>query len=52
MKLKFVLSMLVPLLRTSIELLRNKDDNSTGADDEAAKILDAALDALSQYLAS
>jgi hypothetical protein len=44
--------MLIPLLKSAVQLLKDKDENSTGADDEAAKILDAALDALSNYLAS
>lgn len=50
MKLKFILSMLIPVMKTAVQMLRDKDENSTGFDDEAAKALDAALDALAKYL--
>lgn len=52
MKLKFILMFILPLLGQAAELLRNKDEDSTGVDDEAAKILDAAVTALAVYLKS
>lgn len=52
MKLKFILMFVLPLLNQAAELLRNKDEDSIGADDEAAKILDSAVAALSVYLRS
>lgn len=52
MKLRLVLSIVIPFLRSAAELLRAKDEDSVGADDEAAKVIDAALEALAKYLAS
>lgn len=49
MKLKFILTMLIPTMRLAVELLRTKDENSTGLDDIAAEQLDAALTSLEQY---
>jgi hypothetical protein len=50
MKLRFILAMLLPLMRTAAQLLRDKDENSTGIDDEAANAIDFALDTLQKYL--
>ncbi|HYU99895.1 MAG TPA: hypothetical protein VE977_13790 [Pyrinomonadaceae bacterium] len=40
----------IPNLRSAAAFLRFKDDNSTGADDEAARALDIAVDALEKWL--
>ena len=50
MKLKLILSLLLPLLHQAAQLLRDKDDNTTGLDDEAANAIDFALNALQKYL--
>lgn len=50
MKLKFILYMLLPLLKSSAQLLRDKDENSTGVDDEAAEAIEHALERLEKYL--
>ena len=50
MKLKLILSMLLPLATVAIQLLRDKDDNSTGFDDAAADQLDTAVESLRRYL--
>lgn len=50
MKLRFILAMVIPLLHQAAQLLRQKDENSTGIDDEAANAIDYALDALQKYL--
>jgi hypothetical protein len=50
MKLKIILSMLLPLARVAVQLLRDKDDNSTGFDDIAADQLDTAIGSLERYL--
>jgi hypothetical protein len=42
--------MVIPLLHQAAQLLRQKDENSTGIDDEAANAIDYALDALQKYL--
>ena len=50
MKLKFILALLLPLLQSAAVLLKNKDENSTGADDEAAAAIEFALSRLQHYL--
>lgn len=50
MKLKLILSMLLPLASVAVQLLRDKDENSTGIDDIAADQLDAAINSLRKYL--
>ncbi len=50
MKLRFILALLLPLLHQAANLLRQKDENSTGFDDEAADAIDYALNALQKYL--
>jgi hypothetical protein len=50
MKLKLILSLAIPLLKSAAQLLRDKDENSTGVDDEAANAIDFALDTLAKYL--
>jgi hypothetical protein len=50
MKLKLILFMLTPVMQSAIQLLRNKDANTTGWDDIAANQLEAALVSLQQYL--
>jgi hypothetical protein len=49
MKLKIILMFIIPNLRWAAELLRAKDDNSTGFDDEAAEAIDFALTRLEKY---
>lgn len=50
LKLKLIISLCLPLLKQAAQLLRDKDENSTGVDDEAANAIDYALDALAKYL--
>lgn len=50
MKLKLILSLVLPLLKSATQLLRDKDENTTGVDDEAADAIDYALDRLQKYL--
>jgi len=50
MKLKLILSLAIPLIQSAIQLLRDKDENSTGVDDEAADALDYALERVKKYL--
>jgi hypothetical protein len=50
MKLRIILSMLLPIARVAVQLLRDKDDNSTGFDDIAADQLDTAIGSLERYL--
>lgn len=52
MKLKFILAMLIPVMRAAVSLLRDKDDNSTGFDDIAADQLDAAITSVEKYTTS
>lgn len=52
MKLKMVLAMLIPTMRLAVELLRSKDENSTGLDDIAADQIDAAITSLDNYTKS
>jgi hypothetical protein len=40
----------IPNLRSAAAFLRFKDDNSTGSDDDAARALDIAVDALEKWL--
>jgi hypothetical protein len=49
MKLKIILSMLIPIARVAVGLLREKDENSTGFDDIAADQLDTAITSLEKY---
>jgi hypothetical protein len=51
MKLKLILSMLLPIASIAVQLLRDKDENSTGIDDIAADQLDTAIESLRKYLA-
>lgn len=44
--------MLIPLARTAVSLLRDKDENSTGWDDAAADQLDTAINSLERYVES
>jgi hypothetical protein len=50
-KLKIILLITLPALRVAVELLKNKDENSTGVDDEAAEALAYAITRLEKYLA-
>ncbi|MCI0662601.1 MAG: hypothetical protein L0220_16155 [Acidobacteria bacterium] len=50
MKIRIILSLLLPLLGTAVELLRHKDENSTGADDLLADAMDAAIRLAQKYL--
>ena len=50
MKLKIILSMLLPLADMAIQLLRDKDENSTGFDDIAADQLSAGIESVRKYL--
>lgn len=50
MKLKFILALLIPLLHRATQLLRDKDENDTGLEDEAADAIDYALSTLQKYL--
>jgi hypothetical protein len=49
MKLKLILSMLLPLMNLAVTSLREKDENSTGADDVAANQIEAAVKSLQDY---
>ena len=49
MKLKLILSMLLPLMNMAVTTLRDKDDNSTGVDDIAANQIEAAIKSLEEY---
>lgn len=42
---------IIPNLRSAAAYLRFKDSNSTGADDEAARAIDIAVEALEKWLA-
>ena len=50
MKLTWILSIILPMLDTAAMILEQRDENSTGADDNAAKALRAASAALREYL--
>jgi hypothetical protein len=50
-RIDLVLAFLVPALRTAAILLATKDANVTGADDNAARAINLALDALEKYQA-
>lgn len=50
MKLKLIISLLMPLLVTAAALLRDKDENATGLDDEAAEAIDYAIERIQKYL--
>lgn len=53
MNKKFWIQVFVlPNMRSVVAYLRFKDENSTGADDEAADAIDYAIDRLDKYLAS
>lgn len=41
--------MLLPTMRLAVQMLRDKDENSTGVDDIAADQLDAAITSLENY---
>jgi hypothetical protein len=49
MKLKLILTFLLPLLLTASAQLRAKDENSTGWDDEAADAIDIVVEKLQKY---
>lgn len=50
MKLKLIISLLLPLLNTAATLLRDKDENSTGVDDEAAEAIAHTIERIQKYL--
>lgn len=52
MKLTIVLSFLLPILDGAAAMLENVDNNSTGVDDQAAKVLRSAAAALREYIKS
>lgn len=52
MKLKLILTMLLPLMHMAAQFLRDKDENSTGFDDAAADQLDTAINSLEKYTSS
>lgn len=52
MTLKLIIILLLPLMRTAIQALRNKDENSTGFDDAAADQLETAANGLERYAVS
>lgn len=49
-KKDWIVIFIIPNLRSLAAWLKRKDANSTGADDEAAKAIDAAIVALETYL--
>lgn len=49
MKLKMVLSFLLPMMSMAASLLRDKDSNSTGVDDEAAEAIEHTITRLNNY---
>lgn len=49
MKLKLIISLVIPLLVSAAQLLADKDENSTGLDDEAAEAIKYALERLQKY---
>jgi len=49
-KLDWILAFVIPNLNSAAILLRRKDANSTGADDEAAEAIEYALTRLEKYL--
>jgi len=51
MKQWWVQIFIIPNLRSLAAFLRFKDADSTGADDEAARAIDIAIDALEKWLA-
>lgn len=48
-KLDYILFFVLPALRTAAAMLAAKDDNDTGADDEAAAAINYALERLEKY---
>ena len=50
MKLKIILAILLPFMRTAAQQLRDKDENTTGLDDLAAGQIEAAVKSLEAYL--
>lgn len=52
MRLKIILSILLPAMEYAVTDLRNKDDNSTGKDDIVANQLEAVLKSLKEYVNS
>lgn len=51
-KLSWVLFFILPGLRTAAQLLRTKDADSVGADDEAAEAIEYAITRLERYQAT
>ena len=51
-KLDIILLLITPLMRTAAALLRNKDANSTGVDDELAEAIEHAITRLEKYQAN
>lgn len=49
-KLDWILIFVIPNMKTAASLLRRKDANSTGVDDEAAEAIEFALARLENYL--
>lgn len=52
MKLTIVLSFLLPILDGAAAMLETVDNNSTGLDDQVAKLLRAASAGLREYIKS
>lgn len=48
-KLDWILMFIEPGLRTASQILRNKDENTTGKDDEIAEAIDYLLKRLAEY---
>jgi len=51
MKTWWIQIFVIPNLRSAAAYLRLKDADSTGSDDEAARAIDIAIDALEKWLA-
>lgn len=49
-KLIWLQFMALPMMQSAVQVLKMRDSNSTGADDEAAKAIEAAIAALEIYL--
>lgn len=49
MKLTIILSFLIPMLDGAAAMLENVDANTTGVDDQVAKVLRSAAAALREY---
>ena len=49
-KKQWIRFFVIPQLRSVAAFLRFKDDNSSGSDDEAARAIEIAVDALDKWL--